>query len=97
MGTIRKKRESEEMLVIHKPAKMQEKSKVGREAATKGLNDTRVLEDLEEFRRRLISTTDPNERESLLNMIRRQFGNEAVEGIIRELRDSGEREDAAPT
>lgn len=85
MKELRKKRELEDMLITHKP-KEQDKDKTGREAKDKGKADVKDFRKLERMKRKLFSTTDPNEGEAILDTIQEVFGNEVAEDVIKGLR-----------
>ncbi len=82
MQEFKKKKDLEEMLVVHRPAG-QEKDKVGREG-DKGREGMQSAIELEQLKKRLLSAADLHEQEMLLKMIRGRFGNEAADKAIRE-------------
>ena len=86
MKAFKKKKELEDMLITHKLPKEQDKDKAGREVIEKGAEGAKSLKDLDQMKRRLASTSDQNEREMVLDMNQKQFGNETAERIVKELR-----------
>lgn len=85
MKELRKRRELEDMLITHKP-KEKEKNKIGREEKDKEKEDVKNIKYLERMKRKLFSSSDPNEREVILNTIMKSYGNDVAEEVIRELR-----------
>ena len=81
------------MLITHKLPKEQDKDKTEREAIEK--EDSKSLEELDQMKKRLASTSDQNERETILDMIQKRFGNETAERIIKELRLLKDYEDVS--
>jgi hypothetical protein len=97
MNILKKKRELEDMLITHKLPKEQDKNKAGRESIEKEKEGLKSLEELNQMKRRLASTSDQNERELIVEMIQKRFGNEAAEEIVKELRLLKDSEDVSPT
>ena len=96
MNILKKKRELEDMLITHKLPKEQDKNKAGRESIEKEKEGLKSLEELNQMKKRLASTSDQNERELIVEMIQKRFGNETAEEIVKELRLLKDSEDVSP-
>ena len=86
MKALRKKKELEDMLITHKLSKEQEKDKTGRESVAKEAKEVKATKEFEQMKKRLALTGDQKEREFILEMIQKRYGNETAEKIISELR-----------
>ncbi len=83
MKALKKKREREDMLITHKPKTAQDRDKTGREGISR---EAESVKGLRKLKQRLASTSDPHEREKIMETIQTRFGNETAERIVRELK-----------
>ena len=84
---LRRKNETDDMLITHKPQQPMEK--VGRDSG----EDVSIDLDapLEVLAERVASTTDSTEREALISLIQSRVGNREAERIIRLATGPGDR------
>jgi hypothetical protein len=79
-----KKREEEDMLIVHKAPI--DKEQAGRKADEAELAGTLEREEIERLKARLAVTDDPAERAAILDSIQSRFGNEVAERIVQAVR-----------
>lgn len=95
MKEAKKKADTEEMLVTHKPAKAPDPDKDGRNPGGGARARAQEKEEFDMFKKRLGSTAGAAEKREILSEIQRRFGNDKAAQVVKEMR-LHEDDDMAP-